>query len=118
MKKLMRWLAFLDYALSVGSFGWGVYTRSWLWIGASVVGFGISYLKPSEWVYDKVQLWAAAKRKMKYQDHSEQLEALDRMFTMPGQDRSSVTMRIGVHPRNQLTLQHFSLHGARKPSRA
>lgn len=118
MKKLMQWLSYLDYALSLGTLGWGIHLGSWQWIAASFAGFGVSYLKPSEWVYDKVQIWAAAKKKMKHQDHSEQLEVLDRMFKIPGQDRSDVTMRIGIHPRNQLRLQHFSVHGVRKPSQA
>lgn len=118
MKKLMQWLSFLDYALSAGTLGWGIHLHSWQWIAASFAGFGVAYLKPSEWVHDKVQVWAAAKQKMKHQDHSRQLEALDHMFKIPGQDASYLTMRIGVHPRNQLRLEHFSMRGARKPAKA
>lgn len=48
LSKLIKIFSYLDYAVSVGFVGYGLYAASWLYAAAGAAGLGIAYLKPAE----------------------------------------------------------------------
>lgn len=58
MKKLGKIISvfgYIDYLVSIAALGYGIYTKSALYIAAGLVGLVLAYLQPAEWVRKKLE---------------------------------------------------------------
>jgi hypothetical protein len=54
ISKLLKVFGYLDYAVSAGALAYGLYAQSWLYIAAGLLGFVLAYLKPAEWLKNRL----------------------------------------------------------------
>lgn len=71
----ITWLNRMDWVLAIASLGYGLYQRSWLWIGFGLISFPLAWWNPTERFHRYVQGQFTHKTRIRAQRRSTNVDA-------------------------------------------